>query len=158
MSGDYPAHAHTLVFATHVVPRSSKHLINVSIVTGPGGPCAVPGTKRCSQHVLLETLPAFPPVNVTAPRPPTTTTLQTPSPKRDLLRQMTRIFTTPSALLPVHDSADGGGRGEGLGRCLSINVLCRKRELERIAMENKTWVSRPYYPLDLATGVWVSLS
>ncbi|CBJ48873.1 hypothetical protein Esi_0057_0002 [Ectocarpus siliculosus] len=59
---------------------------------------------------------------------------------RDLLRQMTRIFTTPSALLPVHDSADGGSRGEGLGRCLSINVLCRKRELERIAMENKTWV------------------
>ncbi|CAN0356466.1 unnamed protein product [Ectocarpus sp. 12 AP-2014] len=59
---------------------------------------------------------------------------------RDLLRQMTRIFTTPSALLPVHDSADGGSRGEGVGRCLSINVLCRKRELERIAMENKTWV------------------
>ncbi|CAM9342342.1 unnamed protein product, partial [Ectocarpus fasciculatus] len=59
---------------------------------------------------------------------------------RDLLRQMTRIFTTPSALLPIHDSADGGGRGEGLGRCLSINVLCRKRELERIAMANKTWV------------------
>lgn len=58
---------------------------------------------------------------------------------RDLLRQMARIFTTPSTLLPVVDSVDGG-RGDGLGPCLSINVLCRKRELERIAMENKTWV------------------
>ncbi|CAM9538256.1 unnamed protein product, partial [Hapterophycus canaliculatus] len=51
---------------------------------------------------------------------------------------MTRIFTTPSELLPVADSA-ANGRGEGLGPCLSINVLCRKRELERIATENKTW-------------------
>lgn len=51
---------------------------------------------------------------------------------------MTKIFTTPSALLPIVDSVDG--RGDGLGPCLSINVLCRKRELERIAMENKTWV------------------
>ncbi|CAB1099954.1 unnamed protein product [Ectocarpus sp. CCAP 1310/34] len=55
--------------------------------------------------------------------------------------QMTRIFTTPSTLLPVHDSANGGSRGGGLGRCLSINVLCRKRELERIVMENKTWAT-----------------
>ena len=60
---------------------------------------------------------------------------------RDLLRQMTKIFTAPSALLPITDSAEG--RGNGLGPCLSINVLCRKRELERIALENKTWVSTP---------------
>lgn len=52
---------------------------------------------------------------------------------------MTKIFTTPSALLPADGSVDG--RGNGLGPCLSINVLCRKRELERIALENKTWVS-----------------
>lgn len=52
---------------------------------------------------------------------------------------MTKIFTTPSVLLPIVDSVDG--RGNGLGPCVSINVLCRKRELERIAMENKTWVS-----------------
>eukprot|EP00752_Nemacystus_decipiens_P012934 g11447.t2 len=57
---------------------------------------------------------------------------------RDLLRQMTKIFTTPSTLLPVVDSVNG--RGNGLGPCLSINVLCRKRELERIALENKTWM------------------
>lgn len=56
---------------------------------------------------------------------------------------MTRIFTKPSALVPACDYVDGGGNGGG-GRgvtCASINVMCRKRELERIALENKHLVS-----------------
>lgn len=47
---------------------------------------------------------------------------------------MTRIFTAPSSLLLNCDPPDGG---EGGVACASINVLCRKRELQRIAMENK---------------------
>lgn len=59
---------------------------------------------------------------------------------RQLLRQMTKIYVTPSSsTLPgFHDASEdrgGGGVRKNAG-CPSINALGRKRELERIAMEN----------------------
>lgn len=56
---------------------------------------------------------------------------------------MTKIFITPSALLPVFDCPEGGnGVGERGMVCASVNALERRRELERIAVENKHLVRR----------------
>lgn len=51
---------------------------------------------------------------------------------------MTKIFVNPSSTLPgFHPLGDARGRGKGGKGCASINAVCRKRELQRIAMENK---------------------
>lgn len=65
------------------------------------------------------------------------------SARRTLLRQMVKIYAAPSPLLAGCGTVGGVGKGNRSKSCASINAIARKRELERIALENKHLVRTP---------------